>query len=159
MHRKSCSGKQIYSLKKDFCQDFTHPLTRAMKYQTFLKVFLSTLLSFTPPVRTSPPGEIRFETLAGPDGCEGDDLFTIGFFGTNNHSCVSLAESSPTDFWLDWTLSNCSVNLFAEAGCPSASLVFTVPEPANLGEGGCANVEAGFRALNITCTAEPSSLF
>ncbi|KAJ3559737.1 hypothetical protein NM688_g161 [Phlebia brevispora] len=134
------------------------PAQRAMKYQTFLKAFLSTLLSFTPPVRTSPPGIIRFETIAGPDGCDSDDLITIGFAGTDSQSCVSLADSSPTDFWLDWTLYNCSVNLFAEAGCPNASLVLTVPDPPNFGPGGCANMGVGFRALNVTCTAESSPL-
>ncbi|KAJ3559734.1 hypothetical protein NM688_g162 [Phlebia brevispora] len=124
----------------------------AMKSSVFFTACIMTLLRFTACVRAAPPGILRFETIASTSSCPGgDDLFTIGFVGTTGAPCTSLDDSAPPDLFLDWTLFDCSVNLFAEAGCPDGSLTFIVPAPASPGVSGCASVETGFRALNVTC--------
>ena len=95
--------------------------------------------------------EVRAAVGVGTTSCSGSDLFTIGFIGTTGAPCTSLADGAATDFFLTWDLFNCTVDLFAEAGCPNDSLVMNIPAPAVPGSGDCTNVLSGFRALNVTC--------
>lgn len=123
-----------------------------MKLSTSLVIASAAILRMTTQTVAAPPGIERFLTVAGPgSNCGGNDLFTIGFSGTAGAPCTSLADGAATDFSVEWELFNCTIDLFAEAGCPDGSLVLNIPAPALPGSGGCTDVAAGFRALNVTC--------
>lgn len=122
-----------------------------MKFSPSLVFASAAILQMTTQTSAAPPGIERFLTVAGPANCGGNDLFTIGFLGTTGAPCTSLADGAATDFWVEWELFNCTVDLFAEAGCPDGSLVLNIPAPAVPGSGGCTNAADGFRALNVTC--------
>lgn len=121
---------------------------------TVLALLPIMLLQSVIPAAASPPGTLRYQTIASASQCEGPDtnLLTVGFAGSTGVACTSLADSVPTDFWLVYALYNCSINLFSEAGCADDSIVLNLSSV----DGGigldCINVEAGFRALNATCT-------
>ncbi len=101
-----------------------------MKFSPSLVFASAAILQMTTQTSAAPPGIERFLTVAGPANCGGNDLFTIGFSGTTGAPCTSLADGAATDFWLEWELFNCTVDLFAEAGCPDGSLVLNIPAPA-----------------------------
>ncbi len=105
-------------------------------------------------VVAAPPGVMRWETLASPSGCGGEDLFSIGFIGGTGTSCLSLADDAPSDEWLNYFLDDCTVYLFSEAGCADDTLVFTGLPPPSPGAEFCIDVGTSFRALNVTCNVD-----
>lgn len=121
-----------------------------MKFAAFLALLSATLI---PAVRAAPPGVMQYETLASPTNCGGEDLFSIGWLGSSGVSCTSLSDGAPTDYWLNYFLAKCSINLYSEAGCADDTLVLNIPAPGNPGNEFCINVAEGFRALTVTCTS------
>ena len=102
-----------------------------------------------------PPGVQWWETSAGSSGCNGEDLLSVGWAGESGSGCLTLPLAAAEDYWLLYYVwSGCAINVYAEEGCPSGSIVGNVPlPPVGLGTNGCLSVEQGFRALEVTCNA------
>ncbi len=125
-----------------------------MKFLTPLAFASFAVLQMATSTVAAPPGVFHYVAVAGTSaacGAGGENFFAQGT-GPPGVPCTTIADGTVTDFWADYQLINCTMNLFAEAGCPSDSLVLEIPgSPVAPGASGCMAVEPGFRALNVTC--------
>ncbi|KAJ3559735.1 hypothetical protein NM688_g163 [Phlebia brevispora] len=125
-----------------------------MKFLAILAVLHIPFLQSPVPLFAAP-----LEALITRSNCRfHNNSSTVTPLVATSSPCMSLTDSAPSDFVIEPSQSNCSVNLFTEPDCSDGSLILTLPDHHVLfAFGWCGMEKLKFEALNVTSVYETRS--